>query len=202
MGRSKQTNSTLAYGFKKRFLDLILSSIALIFAIPIGLIFSILIIIESEGSCLYRQKRIGKDMKNFTMYKLRSMYNNADKNGASLTNEGDYRITIVGKIIRRTKIDELPQIINILKNDMSIVGPRPEQPEFVCQYIEEIPRYSERFRVKAGLTGLAQIEGGYGLSPEEKLEKDLYYIEHRSFWLDLYIILKTVCVVITGKGAR
>lgn len=130
------------------------------------------------------------------------MYKDSDKSGASLTSKKDVRITKVGKVIRRTKIDELPQLINILKNDMSIVGPRPEQPGFVSQYIKEIPRYDKRFGEKGGLTGLAQIQGGYDISPQEKLEKDLYYIEHQSIWLDLCIIYKTVAVVVTGKGSR
>ena len=158
--------------------------------------------IESKGSWLFSQKRIGKNMRTFNIYKLRSMYKDSEKDGASLTNIVDTRITKIGKVIRRTRIDELPQIINILKNDMSIVGPRPEQLDFVQQYIKELPRYGERFKVKGGLTGLAQIQGGYDLTPQEKLEKDLYYIEHRSLRLDLYIIIRTVMVVVTGKGAR
>lgn len=202
MRRVNKTNSTIVYEFLKRFIDIFLSLIALVFSILIIPFFSIAIITESEGGWLYSQKRIGKNMRYFNMYKLRSMYKDSEKDGASLTNIVDSRVTKVGKIIRRTRIDELPQIINILKNDMSIVGPRPEQVEFVQQYIKEIPRYGERFMVKGGLTGLAQIQGGYDLTPQEKLEKDLFYIEHRSLWLDLYIIIKTVMVVVTGRGAR
>ena len=202
MRRVKNTNATIVYEFLKRFIDIFLSLTALAFVTLIIPFFSIAIIIESEGGWLYSQKRIGKDMRCFNMYKLRSMYKDSEKDGASLTNITDPRVTKVGKIMRRTRIDELPQIINILKNDMSIVGPRPEQVEFAQQYIIEIPRYGERFKVKGGLTGLAQIQGGYDLTPQEKLEKDLYYIEHRSFWLDLYIIIKTVMVVVTGRGAR
>ena len=202
MRRVKKKNSKVVYEFVKRSIDIFLSVIALIFTISIILIFSIAIMIESKGGWLFSQKRIGKNMKSFTMYKLRSMHKDSEKGGASLTDKSDSRITKVGKVIRKTRIDELPQIINILKNDMSIVGPRPEQPEFVKQYMKEIPGYGERFKVKSGLTGLAQIQGGYELTPQEKLEKDLYYIEHRSLWLDLNIILKTVIVVVTGKGAR
>lgn len=202
MRREKKSISMIVYKFLKRFIDIVLSLIALVFAFLIILFFSIAIMIESEGSWLFSQKRIGKNMRDFNIYKLRSMYKDSEKDGASLTNIVDSRITKVGKVMRKTRIDELPQIINILKNDMSIVGPRPEQLEFVQQYIKEIPRYGERFKVKGGLTGLAQIQGGYDLTPQEKLEKDLYYIEHRSLCLDLYIILKTVMVVVTGKGAR
>jgi len=135
------------------------------------------------------------------MYKLRSMYENAEENGAQWAEEDDPRVTKVGKFIRRTRLDELPQLFNVLKGDMSLVGPRPERPIFTYQFNEQIPGFINRLQVKPGLTGWAQVNGGYKLTPAEKLEYDLYYIENRTIWLDIKIMLKTIMVVLTGKGA-
>jgi len=185
----------------KRVMDIVLSLIGLIIAIPLMLIFGIAIKLESKGPVFYRQERVGKNGKVFMLYKLRSMYQNAEENGAKWAEKDDPRVTKVGRIMRKTRIDELPQLFNVLKGDMSLVGPRPERPIFTYKFNEEIPGFVNRLQVKPGLTGWAQVNGGYELGPAEKLEYDLYYIENRSIWMDIKIMLKTVKVILTGKGA-
>ncbi|HEY8362361.1 exopolysaccharide biosynthesis polyprenyl glycosylphosphotransferase [Caldicoprobacter faecalis] len=185
----------------KRVMDIVLSLIGLVIAIPLMLIFGIAIKLESKGPVFYCQERVGKNGKVFMLYKLRSMYQNAEENGAKWAEKDDPRVTKVGRIMRKTRIDELPQLFNVLKGDMSIVGPRPERPIFTYQFNEQIPGFVNRLQVKPGLTGWAQVNGGYELGPAEKLEYDLYYIENRSIWMDIKIMLKTVKVILTGKGA-
>lgn len=185
----------------KRVMDIVLSLIGLVIAIPLMLIFGIAIKLESKGPVFYCQERVGKNGKVFMLYKLRSMYQNAEENGAKWAEKDDPRVTKVGRIMRKTRIDELPQLFNVLKGDMSIVGPRPERPIFIYQFNEQIPGFVNRLQVKPGLTGWAQVNGGYELGPAEKLEYDLYYIENRSIWMDIKIMLKTVKVILTGKGA-
>jgi len=185
----------------KRVMDIVLSLIGLVIAIPLMLIFGIAIKLESKGPVFYSQERVGKNGKVFMLYKLRSMYQNAEENGAKWAEKDDPRVTKVGRIMRKTRIDELPQLFNVLKGDMSIVGPRPERPIFTYQFNEEIPGFVNRLQVKPGLTGWAQVNGGYELDPAEKLEYDLYYIENRSIWMDIKIMLNTVKVILTGKGA-
>lgn len=201
LAESAYITDVRAYDYVKRFLDIIFSLMGLIIALPIMIIFSILIVLETPGSPIYSQERVGKNGKYFKIYKLRSMYKNAEANGAQWAEKDDPRVTKVGRFMRKTRIDELPQLFNILKGDMSIVGPRPERPMFTYQFNEEIPGFINRLRVKPGLTGWAQVNGGYELTPAEKLEYDLYYIENRSLWLDLKIILKTIKIVLTGDGA-
>jgi len=195
-------NNGFYYEFIKRIIDVILAFIGLIVASPIMAIISIAIKLESRGPVFYCQERVGKNGRVYTMYKLRSMYENAEENGAQWAEEDDPRVTKVGKFIRRTRLDELPQLFNVLKGDMSLVGPRPERPIFTYQFNEQIPGFINRLQVKPGLTGWAQVNGGYKLTPAEKLEYDLYYIENRTIWLDIKIMLKTIMVVLTGKGAR
>ena len=130
------------------------------------------------------------------------MYIDAEKDGHKWASENDDRITKVGGIIRNTRIDELPQLVNILKRDMSFIGPRPERPEFVKEFLKDIPDFNDRLVVKPGITGWAQVNGGYSLTPKEKLVLDKYYIENEGFKLDLLILLKTIIVVFTGDGAR
>ena len=130
------------------------------------------------------------------------MYIDAEKDGPKWASENDERITKVGRIIRKTRIDELPQLFNILKGDMSIIGPRPERPELIKEFIKYIPDFNDRLLVKPGITGWAQVNGGYSLTPEEKLEFDKYYIKNRGFKLDLLILIKTIIVIFTSHGAR
>lgn len=198
----EESKQRLAYRFCKRFMDIVLATIGIVFSLPFILVFGILIKWESKGPCFYRQERVGKGGTCFILYKLRSMHMDAEKEGPQWAQQDDPRVTKVGKFMRKTRIDEIPQLINILKGDMSVVGPRPERPYFMSKFGEEIPRYSSRLQVKPGLTGLAQVNGGYELTPQEKLEKDLYYIYNQSLWLDIKIILRTMKIVVTGKGAR
>lgn len=190
------------YDCYKRFLDIICSMAGIIISMPIMIIFAVLISLETPGSPIYKQERVGRNGSIFTLYKLRSMYNDAEKNGAKWADRNDCRVTKIGSFIRKTRIDELPQLLNILRGDMSLIGPRPERPQFTVKFNEEIPGFVERLQVKPGLTGWAQVNGGYDITPDEKLELDMYYIEKRSIWLDIKILFRTVGVVLTGEGAR
>ena len=136
------------------------------------------------------------------MYKVRSMRMDAEKNGAQWAEKNDPRVTKVGKFIRKTRIDEIPQLYNVLKGDMTFVGPRPEREVFYKEFEKDISNFRERLKVKPGVTGYAQVHGGYDVTPAEKLELDLYYIEHMSVGMDLKMIFKTVSVIFTGDGAR
>ena len=186
----------------QRVSDIILSVIGLLIGIPLMIIFGILIKIEDNGPITYKQERLGKGGKKFYIYKLRSMRTDAEKFGAQWAEKDDPRITKVGKFIRKTRIDEIPQLFNILKGDMSIIGPRPERPSFTEEFNQEIPGFVNRLAVKPGLTGWAQVNGGYEITPKEKLIEDIYYIKNRSILLDLKILFKTVKVILTGDGAR
>ncbi|MEL5898971.1 sugar transferase [Clostridium sporogenes] len=191
------------YSGIKRFFDVVLSLIACIIAIPIITIACIFVVLETEGSPIYCQKRLGKDGKEFILYKIRSMTINAESlSGPKWADKNDKRVTKVGKFIRKTRIDELPQLFNIIKGDMSIVGPRPERPIFTEKFEKDIPGFKDRLKVVPGLTGLAQINGGYDITPKSKLKWDLKYIQQRGLWLDLKIILKTALIVLNGNGAR
>lgn len=190
------------YLFVKRCMDILLSVIGLIIGIPLMIIAIICIVLESRGNPIYSQMRVGLNNVEFKMYKLRSMKANAEVNGAQWAKKNDSRITKVGKFIRKTRIDEIPQLFNILKGDMSIIGPRPEREVFYKEFEKNIPGFRERLSVKPGLTGYAQVNGGYELEPEEKLNLDLFYIKNQSLKLDLYIIFKTFGVLFTGEGAR
>jgi len=190
------------YLYIKRAYDIFLATVGLIMALPIVLFFTILIVIESPGSPFYVQERLGKNGKRFKMVKLRSMRMDAEKDGAKWAVVNDPRITKVGAFIRKTRIDELPQLVSVLKGDMSIVGPRPERPFFTAKFKKEIKGFENRLLVKPGLTGLAQVSGGYDISPKEKLQYDLAYIQNLTFSLEVKIILKTFKVIFTGEGAR
>ncbi|MDR7236665.1 sugar transferase [Neobacillus drentensis] len=205
--KRRSSNLTLSknveyYLYLKRVYDIILATIGLIIAVPIVLLFTILIVMETPGSPFYVQERIGKNGKRFKMVKLRSMAIDAEKEGAKWAEVNDPRITHVGAFIRKTRIDELPQLVNVLKGDMSIVGPRPERPFFTAKFNKEIKGFENRLLVKPGLTGLAQVSGGYDISPSEKLKYDLAYIQNLTFSLEVKIILKTFKVILTGEGAR
>jgi len=179
----------------KRIFDVVLGSIILILTLPIWLIIALAIKLEDRGPVFYIQDRVGKNKKIFKLIKFRSMILDAEKKGAKWADVKDKRITKVGKIIRQLHFDELPQMINVIKGDISLIGPRPERPEFVEKLEKEIPYYNLRHIIKPGFTGWAQIKFRYARSVEDSLEKfqyDLYYIKNRSLFLDLKILLKTV----------
>ena len=179
--------------FGKRTLDIILSVLLLIAASPFMLLTALAIKLSDHGPVFYSQVRCTKGGKEFAIYKFRSMIVDAEKKGGvQLAKEHDKRITPVGRVIRAARIDELPQLFNILKGDMSFVGPRPERPELIKEYSQEMPEFVFRMRVKAGLTGYAQVYGKYNTTPYDKLKLDLFYIENYSFWTDMKLILMTV----------
>ncbi len=185
----------------KRLYDIFLSIIMIILSLPVTLITALLIKLTSKGPVFYYQKRVGKDMKRFTIIKFRTMIDDAEKHtGFTLSPINDSRITPIGKILRVLRIDELPQLINVLKGDMSFVGPRPERVYFVNKFKYKIDSYIERFKVKPGLTGLAQIQGYYHTKPEVKIKYDLAYIYNWSFWLEIRILLETIKVILTIGG--
>lgn len=186
----------------KRLFDLIFSVIFLIITFPVILFVAFLIKLESRGPILYVQKRVGYNGKYFKMYKLRSMKIDAEINGPRWAEKNDNRVTRIGRFIRKTRIDELPQLINVLLGDMSLIGPRPERPIFTAQFNTDIPGFLIRLSVKPGLSGWAQVNGGYDITPQEKLLLDLYYVENRSIKLDVMIVIKTLKVILTGEGAR
>lgn len=187
----------------KRVFDLGLAVLLFLLSLPILLLTAVIIYFESKGPILYRQIRTGRNGKPFTIYKFRSMRVDAEKDGAQWAKVGDTRITRVGNFLRKSRIDELPQILNVLRGDMSFIGPRPERPEFNETLEKEIPYYQLRHLVNPGITGWAQILYPYGASVEdawEKLQYDLYYIKNYSFWLDVRIALKTARIMILGRG--
>lgn len=186
----------------QRTVDIVLSLIGCIVGIPFIIIFGLLIKIEDGGPITYKQERLGRYGKEFYVYKLRSMRTDAEKFGAQWAEKDDPRVTKVGKFIRKTRIDEIPQLWNILKGDMGIIGPRPERSFFVKEFEEKYEHFVYRLAVKPGLTGWAQVNGGYEMDPGEKLVYDLEYIRNRSLLFDIKIILKTVAVLFTGDGAR
>ncbi|WP_445490709.1 sugar transferase [Niallia sp. 03133] len=190
------------YLYVKRALDFLLATIGIFVSMPIILLFAAFIVMESSGSPFYVQQRVGKDGKYFNLIKLRSMRKDAEKDGAKWAETNDPRVTKVGSFIRKTRIDELPQLLSVLKGDMSIIGPRPERPCFTAKFDSEIDGFSNRLIVKPGLTGLAQVSGGYDITPKEKLKYDLEYIANLTFKLEMKIMVKTVKVVCTGEGAR
>jgi sugar transferase (PEP-CTERM system associated) len=190
----------------KRLLDLIVSGALLVLTLPIMLLAALCIYLEGGGPVLYRQERVGQGGRLFTLYKLRSMRADAEGDGTphwAMANDG--RVTWVGRLLRNFRIDELPQIINVFKGDMSFVGPRPERPFFVDQLEKQIPYYALRQSVKPGITGWAQVRHPYGASVDdaiEKLQYDLYYVKNHCLFLDLTVLIATVEVVIWSKGAR
>jgi exopolysaccharide biosynthesis polyprenyl glycosylphosphotransferase len=189
----------------KRWLDIASSALSLILSLPLCLFVALAIKLDSSGPVFYRQERVGQDGKTFTMLKFRSMRNDAEENGPKWAAINDDRITRVGRFIRKYRLDEIPQMINVLKGDMSFIGPRPERPIFVDKFAKEIPYYPQRHVVKPGISGWAQIRYPYGASKEDALKKlkyDLYYIRHFSIFFDISIILETGKVVLLGKGSR
>jgi exopolysaccharide biosynthesis polyprenyl glycosylphosphotransferase len=192
--------------FTKRALDIVVSSLGLLLAAPVALITAIAIKLDSSGPVLYCQERVGADEEPFVLYKFRSMQCDAEAaTGPQWAAKDDPRVTRVGRIIRKLRIDEIPQLMNVLRGEMSLVGPRPERLFFVSQLKEQIPYYELRFTVKPGITGWAQISYQYGDSEDdatEKLQFDLYYTKHMAPIFDLQILFETVKVVLLGRGAQ
>ncbi len=192
------------YELGKRLLDILVSLVGLLFCALIFPWVALLILLDSGFPVLYRQIRAGKGGRPFYIYKFRTMYQDAEKDGrARLTQENDHRITRVGRFLRRTHIDELPQFLNVLRGEMSVVGPRSERPEWIAEFQKQIPFYRARLLVKPGLTGWAQVNYSYYATVEEmaiKLEYDLYYIKHRNLWMDILLILRTIGQVFGLRG--
>ncbi len=190
----------------KRLMDILISLAVLLCGAPVWIVLALVIRLTSEGPAVYKQVRVGRNGKNYTMLKFRSMYVDAEKRlGPQWATENDPRITPVGRFIRKTRLDEIPQFVNVLKGEMSLVGPRPERPFFVEQLKKEIPWYVRRIKMKPGITGWAQVKHKYDSSIEDVKQKvlyDLYYFENMSLVLDVKIMLRTILVVFTGKGAH
>ncbi|MBE0596582.1 MAG: TIGR03013 family PEP-CTERM/XrtA system glycosyltransferase, partial [Desulfuromonadales bacterium] len=197
---------TPAMRVAKRGLDVVLALVGLVLALPLMLLTALAIKIDSPGPVLFRQVRTGEGERPFTLYKFRSMRQDAEQaTGAVWAQTNDPRVTRLGRFMRKSRIDEIPQLINVIKGEMSFVGPRPERPEFVGRLTQKIPYYSNRHYVKPGVTGWAQIRYPYGASEEDALEKlryDLYYTKNYSLGLDLAIIASTFRVVLFGRGGR
>lgn len=203
-----------AQGFKKnkltklqkRTFDILISSIGLLVTLPVSMITALLIKLESKGPVIYQQERVGEDGRIFNLFKFRSMRKDAEQDtGPVWAGKNDHRTTFIGKFIRKVRIDEIPQMVNVLKGDMSFVGPRPERPYFVEMLNKKIPYYNQRHSIKPGITGWAAVNYSYGATIEdavEKLQYDLYYIKNYSLSLDVIIILKTIATVLGRKGSR
>jgi len=193
------------YRYVKRFFDIALVIASIPVVVPLALTLAVIIKLDSPGPALYWQERVGERGKPFRMVKFRSMHIDAEKDGPLFAATDDPRVTRVGRVIRRYRLDEIPQLWNVLKGEMSLIGPRPEQVAFAQMFEEEVPFYAWRHLVKPGITGWAQVQHGYAAGIEDtrrKLEYDLYYVKHFSFWLDLSILIRTIGTVLTGNGAR
>jgi exopolysaccharide biosynthesis polyprenyl glycosylphosphotransferase len=192
--------------FAKRLFDIGLASLFLLVLWPFMVLTALAVILESGRPALYHQLRVGLNGSTFRIYKFRSMYQDAEKSGKAIwAQKNDNRVTRVGAIIRNTRLDELPQLWNVLKGEMSFIGPRPERPEFVSELSRQIPYYDMRHKVKPGLMGWAQLKYPYGASVEDarnKLQYDLYYTKNQSFLMDMLIMIQTVEIVLLGKGVR
>lgn len=194
--------SNVYSNYIKRALDIVFS--ALLFAVlsPLMLLTIIVIKIDSAGSAIFKQERVGLKGKAFVIYKFRSMRIDAEMGGPVWASKSDSRTTRIGRFIRKYRIDELPQLVNIMRGDMSFVGPRPEREYFYEKFTQRIPDFRSRLAVKPGLTGWAQVNGGYDIGPAQKLKYDKEYISGFSFRMDLRIVLRTFGVVLRGAGAR
>ena len=184
----------------KRALDLAGASLLLLLASPVLAASAVAVRLTSPGPVLYRQQRVGRGQRPFTLLKLRTMRVDAERGEEVLAVPGDSRLTPIGGLLRRTRIDELPQLFNVLGGSMSLVGPRPERPGFVRAYLARVPGYAERFSLPPGLTGLAQVNGEYDSTPENKLRYDLAYLANWSLWLDLSVLFRTIRIVLTSRG--
>ena len=193
-----------SYVLLKRLGDIVFAAVLLTVSFPLVILPAVILIkLTSKGPIFFKQERVGREGKVFRVVKLRTMYDDAEKEtGPTLAKAKDKRITRVGAFLRKYRLDELPQMVNILKGEMSFVGPRPERPEFVNEFNEKIPGYASRFKLQPGATGLAQISGNYTTDAANKLKYDLFYLYHRSLLLDLKIIFKTIRVMISGTGSH
>jgi lipopolysaccharide/colanic/teichoic acid biosynthesis glycosyltransferase len=194
-----------AYISTKRFIDTAIVLVAAIPAFVLGVLIAGAIAIDSRGPIIFSQSRVGQDGRSFTLYKFRTMRSTEDQAGARFASPDDERLTRVGRIMRRVRIDELPQLWNVLIGDLSLVGPRPEQGPFSERFSETIPFYSHRHLVRPGITGWAQVNFGYADNEADTIEKlsyDLFYVKHMSPWLDLEILGRSVWTVLSGFGAR
>jgi exopolysaccharide biosynthesis polyprenyl glycosylphosphotransferase len=191
------------YAAAKRAIDVLAAAVGLIVTSPILLAAAIAVALDDGFPVFFSQERVGRGSKLFRMHKLRTMVKDAEGDcGPVLAEENDARVTAAGRVLRKYRIDEIPQLVNILRGEMSFVGPRPERAYFVEQYIAATPGYRERFNVKPGVTGLAQVSGGYATTPERKLKYDLIYMYHQTLAMDAQIVAETLRVVLTGRGAR
>ena len=199
---SRNQGLTFEQALRKRIFDIIVSAILIVISSPIMLACAVAIKLDDGGPVFFKQNRVTKDGKIFNILKFRSMITDADKDGAKKAENDDNRITRVGKIIRACRVDELPQFFNILRGDMSVVGPRPERIENVYEYTNAHPEFDLRHRVKAGLTGYAQLYGKYNTSPEDKLNMDLIYIETYSFLTDIKLLILTFKVLFMKESTE
>lgn len=194
---------TMDQRFFKRIIDLVCAIILAVVSSPIMLVTAIVVKLYDGGPVLYKQVRVTRGNKEFKIMKFRSMRVDAEKDGvARLASKNDSRITPIGKFIRKVRIDELPQLFNIIKGDMSFIGPRPERPEIIKQYVEEMPEFAYRTKVKAGLAGYAQVYGKYNTTPYDKLKLDLTYIENYSLWLDIKLMLLTLKILFSAESTE
>ena len=199
---SRNLRLTAEQMFFKRVIDIVFSLLGLVVASPFMLVIALAIKLYDGGPVFYRQPRFTRDKRVFMILKFRSMKMDSEEKGAQLAQKDDDRITPVGKIIRRIHFDELPQIFNILKGDMSLVGPRPERPEIAAVYSERIPEFDYRLKVKAGLTGYAQVYGKYNTTPYDKLKLDLTYIETYSLQLDIKLLMLTFKILFQKENTE
>ena len=190
------------YDFFKRFIDLFASTLGILVLWFPMLVIVVIVKCTSKGPAIYKQVRLTKNGKEFKLYKFRSMKVDAEANGAQWAKKDDDRVTKFGKFMRKVRLDELPQLFNIFLGQMSIVGPRPERPEFYEEFETYIHGFNQRLKVKCGLTGHAQVNGGYDLLPQEKILLDLEYIKKRSFFFDIKIMFQTIGVIFGRKGSR
>ena len=190
------------YRFAKRAGDLLVSALVLLLLFLPMVLMALIVWLDSPGPAIFRQERLGKDGKPFCIYKFRTMVTDAEEEGPQWAEKEDPRCTRVGRILRHSRLDELPQLLNVLRGDMSLVGPRPERAYFYEQFETYIDGFRHRLAVRPGITGLAQVHGGYDLLPEEKIVYDMEYIQKMSVKMDLSCIYKTIALVFTHEGAR
>ncbi|MFN8391951.1 MAG: sugar transferase [Bdellovibrionota bacterium] len=190
----------------KRVLDFVSALVLLVVLLPVLAAVALLVRVSSSGPVIFRQRRLTDGGREFTMFKFRTMYENAERStGAIWASSKDPRITTVGRFLRKSRLDELPQLVNVLRGEMSLIGPRPERPELVDSLEKELPSFRRRMEVRAGITGLAQTANGYASSIEsyrKKLAFDILYVKNHCFLLDMRIAMRTVYVILTGSGSR